>query len=66
MPCLRAGTALRIMGEMRAMCAKKTHQRETKANWTIVKVIGLGYAFSMDFEDVLVNAELKYQIKQRV
>jgi hypothetical protein len=32
----------------------------------IVNVIGIGRAFKMDFEDVFVRAEVKYQITHRV
>lgn len=65
-PCLKAGTATRKVGDRLASCAKKKHQKETKANWTIVKVIGRRKAFRMDLEDVLVKAELRYHIKQRI
>jgi len=42
------------------------HQTDTKANWIMVKVIGIGRAFKMDFEDVFVRAEVKYQITHKV
>lgn len=38
------------------------HQKETNANWTMVRVIGIGRAFKIDFEDVFVRAEVKYQM----
>lgn len=66
MPFLSAGTAVFRRGKMRASHAKKRHQPETKANCMIVSVIGLGKALSIDFEEVLVKAELKYQMRQRI
>lgn len=51
-------------GKRRARNAKHRHHPETKANWIIVRVIGLGKALRMVFEEVLVRAELKYQIRQ--
>ena len=66
MPFLRAGIVILRRGNRRARYAKKRHQPETKANWIIVRVIGLGNAFSIDLDEVLVKAELKYQTRQRV
>ena len=51
-------------GKRRARNAKHRHHPETNANWIIVRVIGLGKALRMVFEEVLVRAELKYQIRQ--
>lgn len=51
-------------GKRRARSAKHRHHPETKANWIMVRVIGLGKALRMVFEEVLVRAELKYQIRQ--
>ena len=65
MPCFNAGMAVLIEGYRWARYAKKTHQVDTKANWTSVRVIGLGKAFRIDFEEVLVRAELMYQTRQR-
>jgi hypothetical protein len=31
----------------------------------MVRVTGLGYAFRIDFDEVLVNAELRYQTTHR-
>lgn len=42
------------------------HHIDTNANCTTVRVTGFGRAFRMDFEDVLVTAEVKYQMRQRV
>ena len=39
---------------------------DTKANWTRVRVIGLGKAFKIDFDEVFVRAELVYQTRQRI
>ncbi len=41
------------------------HQEDTKANWIRVRVIGLGKTLRMDFDEVLVRAELMYQMRQR-
>jgi hypothetical protein len=42
------------------------HHIDTNANCTAVRVTGFGRAFRMDFEDVFVTAEVKYQMRQRV
>lgn len=65
-PFLKAGIAVLRRGKRRASHAKKRHQPETKANCMIVSVIGLGKALSIDFEEVLVKAELRYQTRQRI
>ncbi len=65
MPFFNDGMAVCRRGKRRASDAKNRHHPETKANCIIVSVIGLGKALSMDLEEVLVNAELKYQIRQR-
>ena len=49
-----------------AKYAKNIHQVETKANWISVRVIGFGKALRIDLEEVLVNAEVKYHIRQRI
>ena len=64
-PFLRAGIFLFKDGKILAKMPKNMHHPETKANWITVKVIGFGKALRIDFEDVLVRAELKYQIRQR-
>ena len=66
MPCLRAGMAVAKGGYMWASQAKSTHQEDTKANWIRVRVIGLGKALRMDFEEVFVRAELMYQTRQSI
>jgi len=40
------------------------HHIETDANCTIVRVAGLGSAFRIDFDDVFVRAEVRYQTMQ--
>lgn len=64
MPFFKAGMAVCRRGKRRARDAKNRHHPETKANCIIVRVIGLGKALSMDLEEVLVKAELRYQIRQ--
>ena len=49
-----------------ATYAKNKHHNETKANWTSVRVTGFGKALRIDFEDVFVSAELRYQTKHSV
>jgi hypothetical protein len=61
MPFLSAGTALLSAGNREARYAEKMHQKETKANCTIDRVIGFENAFRIDFEEVFVRAEVKYQ-----
>ena len=63
-PFLSAGMAVLRRGKRRASNAKHKHHPETRANCIIVRVIGLGKALRMDLEEVLVRAELKYQIRQ--
>lgn len=46
--------------------ASVRHHIETKANWTIVRVIGFGRAFRMDLDDVFVRAEVMYQTRQSI
>lgn len=65
MPCLRIGTLCRSLGITVDRYTSSRHQNDTNANWMMVKVIGIGRAFKMDFEDVLVSADVRYQIIQR-
>ena len=37
------------------------HQADTEANWMMVRVAGLGKAFRIDLDEVLVRAEVIYQ-----
>lgn len=63
-PCLRTGTFRRSHGTLVDTYTSNRHQNETNANCTIVNVMGMGRAFKMDFDDVFVTAEVKYQITQ--
>ena len=40
------------------------HHTETEANCTIVKVTGFGNAVNMDFDEVLVRADVIYHAIQ--
>ena len=66
MLCLRAVIWVRRGGYNPAKYAKNMHQEETKANWISVRVTGLGKALRMDLEEVFVNAEVKYQMRQSI
>lgn len=46
------------------MEANVKHHDDTQANCTIVRVIGFGKAFNIVLEDVLVRAEVMYQMIQ--
>jgi hypothetical protein len=63
---LRAGMLVLSHGNLVDRYESSRHHNDTKANWTIVRVMGLGSAFKMDFEDVFVNAEVVYQIRQSI
>lgn len=65
MPCLRIGTLCRSLGITVDRYTSRRHQNDTNANWIMVNVIGIGRAFKIDFEDVLVSADVRYQIIQR-
>lgn len=41
------------------------HHIDTDANWTMVNVTGCGKAFSIDFDEVFVRAEVMYQTMHR-
>lgn len=64
-PFFSAGIVLFSWGKSDDMLVNIKHQMNTDANWTIVRVAGLGRAFKMDFEEVLVKAEVMYQVIQR-
>lgn len=66
MPCRSAGTAVLRAGYMAARYADTRHHMETKANWARVRVTGLGNAIRIDFEEVLVRAEVVYQMIHRI
>jgi hypothetical protein len=65
-PFLRAGTAFRIEGNIEARYAEIKHHIETEANCMRVSVTGFGKAFMIDFEDVLVAADVLYQRTQSI
>ena len=65
MPFLRAGMLLLREGNMVERYTNDKHHRDTNANCTIVSVTGLGRAFKMDFEDVLVTADVRYQTRHK-
>lgn len=52
---------MRRLGKRCASHANVKHHNETKANCMIVRVIGCGKAFRIDFDDVFVSADVKYQ-----
>ena len=62
MPFLSAGIAVFNPGKIDASQAKTRHQNETQMNWKIVRVTGLGKTLTMDLKEVLVSAEVMYQI----
>jgi hypothetical protein len=64
MPFFSAGIDLFRMGKTEARYAMMRHQMETDANCTIVNVTGFGNAVNIDFEDVLVNADVMYHAMQ--
>lgn len=63
-PYFRKGNVCFIRGYFRAKAARTKHQPETKANCTVVRVMGLGRAVRMAFEDMLVKMDVIYQIPQ--
>jgi hypothetical protein len=64
MPFFSAGIDLFRMGKIEARYASMRHQIETEANCTIVNVTGFGNAVSIDFEEVLVSADVMYHAMQ--
>lgn len=64
-PFFRAGIALFSEGKIEDKLVNIKHQMDTEANCTIVRVAGLGNAFKIDLEEVLVNAEVMYQVIHR-
>jgi hypothetical protein len=63
-PFRSAGTDVLRVGKMEAMYARIRHHIETEANCMMVRVTGCGSAVRMDFEDVLVKAEVMYHAMQ--
>lgn len=64
-PFFSAGMARRRDGNRDARVVRTEHHIDTKANWTIVRVIGFGSVVRIDLEEVLVRAEVIYQTRQR-
>ena len=54
------------LGNILASHEKKRQNDATNANCIRVRVAGLGNAFKIDFEEVFVKAEEKYQIIQSI
>jgi hypothetical protein len=65
MPFRRAGIAFFRDGKIVEQYTIKRHHIETNANCIRVRVIGFGSAVRIDFEEVLVTAEVIYQIRQK-
>lgn len=61
---MRAGTARLRAGNSVERYDSSRHHIDTKANWTIVRVMGFGRAFKIDLDEVFVSAEVMYQIRQ--
>lgn len=53
-------------GNIVASQAMNTQSDDTKANWTSVRVAGMLKALRIDFDEVLVKAEEKYHVMQRI
>lgn len=64
-PSFRAGMAVFREGNIEARYERIKHHVETNPNWTIVRVMGLGRAVKIDFEEVFVSADVIYQRTQR-
>ena len=65
MPLRRAGIACFNPGKRDEQYVRSRHQNDTKANCMMVRVTGLGSAVNIDLEDVLVTADVMYQMIQR-
>ena len=63
-PYFKKGIACFIRGYFLADMASIRHQPETKANCTVVRVMGLGSAVRMALEDMLVKMDVMYQTPQ--
>ena len=63
---MRAGILFLSHGNIFERYDSSKHHIDTNANCTIVRVIGFGSAFRMDFDDVFVSAEVMYQMRQRL
>lgn len=65
MPFRRAGIAVFREGKMAEQYVIRRHHRETNTNCIRVRVTGFGRALRIDFDDVLVTAEVIYQIRHK-
>jgi len=65
-PYFRKGRVDLRRGYRCARKARKMHQVETKRNWMRVRVMGLGKALRMAFEEVLLKMEVMYHIPQSI
>jgi len=63
-PFLRGGILRFSDGKMEAKDARMKHHIDTEANWIMVNVAGLSKALRMDFDEVLVRAEVMYHPMQ--
>lgn len=64
MPYFKNGIVCFMRGYRFAKAANIIHQPETKANWTVVRVMGLGSAVRIVLEDMFVKMEVRYQTPQ--
>ena len=62
----KTGRALRTEALCRASHEPKIHQEQTKRNCTIVRVMGLGKAVRMAFEEVFDRIDMAYQTPHRI
>lgn len=65
MPFFRTGRAFLTEALRFASQARKTHQKDTRANCMMVRVTGIGREVKMALEEVLVMMEVMYQKAQR-
>jgi hypothetical protein len=63
-PYLRKGIVCFNRGYLLANVASIKHQPDTKANCTVVRVMGFGRAVKMALEDMLVKIEVMYHTAQ--
>lgn len=65
-PYFKKGIVCFMRGYFLAKAARTKHQPDTKANCTVVRVIGRGSAVKMALEDMLVKMEVMYQTPHRI
>lgn len=63
-PYFKKGIVCFMRGYRLANAASIMHHPETKANWTVVRVMGFGSAVRIVFEDMFVKMDVMYQIPQ--